>query len=334
MPDAKVREVAQGIFLLHLPLPMKPTIVNVYLVRGSADEDADAEWALVDTGVGSKDSIAAFRECLELAGCRPEQLNKIIVTHHHPDHFGSAGPYKELCDAEVFVHPAEWERSQSFMPADRPRWVIDWFEAHGIPVDRFANIPGQRDFWQGLYRTAAPDVDLADGLEIAVGDRILRAVWTPGHADGHCVMYLPRERVMIAGDHLLPRITPHVGFGPRTEGDPLGDFLASQRKIQKLDVDCVLPAHGGVFEDHVKRSNQIIHHHEVRLSEMLGFLRRGPRTGYDLARHAFGFDDDSPVTYQFPATFETLAHVEHLKTLGKVVSEQDRYGVIRYAISA
>ncbi len=333
MSESKVREVYPGIFLLHLPLPMKPTIVNVYLVRGSREERDDCEWALVDTGIGSKDSYAAFQTCLEEAGCRPEQLSKIVVTHHHPDHFGSAKPFKDLTGADVYIHPAEWERSQTFMPAERPAWVMDWFTAHGLPWERFGRIPKQRDFWQGLYRTVEPDVELSDGFEIAVGDRTLEAVWTPGHADGHCVIYLREERIMIAGDHLLPRITPHVGFGPSTKGNPLGDFIASQEKIQELDVGLVLPAHGGVFEDHIKRSNQIIQHHKVRLEEMIDILRRGPHTGYEIARRAFDFDDDSPVTYQFPATFETLAHLEYLRNEGKVKTEEDGNGVILYGLA-
>jgi glyoxylase-like metal-dependent hydrolase (beta-lactamase superfamily II) len=333
MSEAKVREVYPGVFLLHLPLPMKPTIVNVYLVRGSREEDPGAEWALVDTGIGSKDSIATFQSCLEIVGCRAEQIRKIVVTHHHPDHFGSAKPFQELTGADVYVHPAEWERSQHFMPSDRPQWVMQWFESHGMPVDKFGRIPKQRDFWQGIYHPAAPDVELTDGAEIAVGERTLQAVWTPGHASGHCVVYLRDDGVMIAGDHLLPRITPHVGFSPASEGNPLGDFIASQKKIQKLDVELVLPAHGGVFEDHVKRSNQIIQHHHVRLEQILDILHRGPRNAYEVARRAFDFDDDSPVTYQFPATFETLAHLEHLRHDDKVSTETDRHGVILYGLA-
>jgi glyoxylase-like metal-dependent hydrolase (beta-lactamase superfamily II) len=333
MPDVKTREVHPGVFLLHLPLPMKPTIVNVYLVRGTREEHTDAEWALVDTGIGSQDSIATFKECLRIAGCAPPQLRKIVVTHHHPDHFGSAAPYKDMTGADVYVHPAEWQRSQHFMPAERPQWVMDWFAAHGMPLERFGRIPKQQDFWQGLYKPAPPDHELADGLRIPVGDRTLEAVWTPGHASGHCVVYLREERLMIAGDHLLPRITPHVGFGPASEGNPLGDFIASQRKIQALDVDLVLPAHGGVFEDHVKRSNQIIQHHHVRLAQIVDILRRGPRNGYEIARRAFDFDQDSPVTYQFPATFETLAHVEYLRHEGRVATREGKSGEILYGLA-
>jgi glyoxylase-like metal-dependent hydrolase (beta-lactamase superfamily II) len=314
--EPKLREVLPGIFLLHLPLPMKPTIVNVYLVRGGD------EWALIDTGMHSADSIAVFRSCLDEVGCAPEQVRAIICTHHHPDHFGTSRAYKELTGATLYLHRAEYERSQSFLPSDRPADAVRFFLAHGIPLSRFANVPRPSDIWGGLYVTAPPDVYIDDGDVIEVGDRRLEVVWTPGHAPGHCVIYLPAERAMIVGDHLLPKITPHVGVGPGSTGNPLGDFIASQRKIQAFDVDLVLPAHGGVFPDHRRRANQIIQHHHARLQDILDIVRRQSHHAYDVARHAFSFDSDSPLTYQFPATFETLAHLEYLRHEGQVTTAE------------
>lgn len=314
--DAKVREVFPGIFLLHLPLPMKPTIVNVYLLR-SGDE-----WALIDTGLNSTDSIETFGAALQTVGCPPAKLRKIICTHHHPDHFGTSKTYKEMTGAQLYLHAAEYDRAQSFAPSERPQKAIDFFRSHGIPLHRFAHIPRQHDFWAGLYVTTSPDVFIKDGDVIRVGDLDVEVIWTPGHAPGHCVMYVRQHRIMIVGDHLLPKITPHVGFTPGSVEDPLGDFLDSQRKVQRFEVDLVLPAHGGIFTDHRHRANQIIHHHESRLQEMLDVLRRTPRTGYDVASRAFGFDIESPITYQFPATFETLAHLEYLRHRGRVSRER------------
>jgi glyoxylase-like metal-dependent hydrolase (beta-lactamase superfamily II) len=314
--EPKVREVVPGIFLVHLPLPMKPTIVNVYLLRGGD------EWALVDTGMNSADSIATFKAALDEVGCAPQRLRKIICTHHHPDHFGTSKAYKELTGATLYLHRAEYERSHHFLPSDRPAEAVQFFLAHGIPLQRFVHVPRPSDIWSGLYVTAPPDVFIDDHDVIEVGDFRIEVVWTPGHAPGHCVMYLPEQRVMIVGDHLLPKITPHVGFAPGSVGNPLADFLASQRKVQEFDVDLVLPAHGGVFADHRHRANQIIQHHRVRLQDMLDIARHQMHTAYDLARRAFAFDVDSPLTYQFPATFETLAHLEYLRHEGKLTTEQ------------
>jgi glyoxylase-like metal-dependent hydrolase (beta-lactamase superfamily II) len=314
--EAKVREVGPGIFMVHLPLPIRPTIVNVYLVRGGD------EWALIDTGVNSPDSIVTFKEALGTVGCAPEQIRKIISTHHHPDHYGASKAFKELTTAEVSLHREEYARTFTFAPIIRPEGVMDYFIANGLPVDRWAHIPSPHEFWSSLYVTIEPDVYINDGDVISFGDREIEVVWTPGHSPGHCVMYLRRERVMIAGDHLLPKITPHVGYYGANVPNPLGDFLDSQRKIQRLEVDFVLPAHGGVFRDHRYRANQIIQHHYARCQAMLDFIRRRPHTAYDIARDAFEFDLDSPIFVQFPATFETLAHLEYLRLDGKAVKEE------------
>jgi len=128
--DAKFREVVPGIYLVHLPLPMKPTIVNVYLLDGGA------EWGLIDTGMNSADSITTFTEVLAQVGCAPERLRKIICTHHHPDHFGTSKVYKDLTGAQLYLHPAEYARSQTFLPSDRPEEAVRFFLAHGIPLHK------------------------------------------------------------------------------------------------------------------------------------------------------------------------------------------------------
>ncbi len=315
MTDAKVREVSPGVFVVHLPLPMRPTIVNITLLH-SRDE-----WAVVDTGVNTRDSMAAFESALQQVGCPPEKIRKLICTHHHPDHFGSSKAYKELTGAEVYLNPLEFEASKHYAPTTRSAAAIQFFLQNGIPLHRFAKVPSPGEFWAQLYVPVAPDHFIDDGDVIRVGDLELEVVSTPGHTPGHCVLYLRQQRVMIVGDHLLPKITPHVGIFPGGPTNPLADFLDSQRKVQGFDVSLILPAHGGIYTDHRHRANQIIHHHEYRMQEMLDIVRRQPRTAYDVASLAFGFDAESPLTIQFPATFETLAHLEYLRSIGKVARD-------------
>ena len=310
-PDVKTREVSPGFHLVYLPLPMRPTIVNVYLVDGGS------EWALIDTGMNTSDSVSAFLAALEHVGCRPESIRKIVCTHHHPDHFGTSRPYRDLCRADVFLHPLEAERVTSFLPQARSAETARFFQRNGIPLERFANIPSPGEFWKGMYEPARPDHPLSDRLRIPIGERELEAVWTPGHSPGHCVMVFRKEKVLIVGDHLLPKITPHVGIVSENAGDPLGDFLASLRKLGELDVETVLPAHGAVYHDHRKRVSQLIEFHEYRMQVMLDIVRGRPRTAYETALEAFDLTRESPFQQQFPATFETLAHLEHMRLQGR-----------------
>jgi glyoxylase-like metal-dependent hydrolase (beta-lactamase superfamily II) len=310
--DVKVRQIAPGFYLLHLPLPMKPTIVNVYLVDGGS------EWALIDTGMHTQESLEAFSAALETVGVRPEEIRKIVCTHHHPDHFGTSGPYRALCHAEVFLHPLEVDASEFFSRMTRSEETARFFLRNGIPLDNFAHIPPPGEFWAGMYAPATPDHALGDGARIPVGEREIEVVWTPGHSPGHCVMYFREQKTIIVGDHLLPKITPHVGITSDVAQDPLGDFLASLRKVGELDVELVLPAHGGAYHDHRKRVAQLVEFHEYRMQVMLDLVRGRPRTAYEVALEAFDLTPASPFQQQFPATFETLAHLEHMRRQRRV----------------
>ena len=188
---------------------MKPTIVNVYLVRGGD------EWALIDTGMNSADSIATFRDgarrrsAARPSGCARSSARTIIPITSAPRRPTRSSPARRsTCTA-----PSTSARRAS-CPATgrRRRCASSWPTASRCSASR--NVPRPGDIWGGLYVTGAPDVHIDDGDVIRVGDRRVEVVWTPGHAPGHCVIYLREQRVMIVGDHLLPKITPHVGFAP------------------------------------------------------------------------------------------------------------------------
>ena len=116
-------------------------------------------------------------------------------------------------------------------PSQNPD-AVAFFHTHGFPVDKYP-IEGMRPVWMGTDQynpLPVPDKYLSDGDIIPVGDRKLEVIWTPGHAPGHCVIYLREEQVLIVGDHLLPKITPHVGLYPDATGDPLGHCAVPQRR--------------------------------------------------------------------------------------------------------
>lgn len=319
-----LNQPSPGIYVVHLPLPMKPSIINVTLIDGGG------EWALVDTGIDTEDSHAALLAAMREVGCERAALRQILVTHHHPDHFGASAWLQESFGARVVMHHVEYESSTHYAPGRRGEESIAFFHLHGLPMDRFARVPSPGEFWAKLYRPAVPEAYLSDGDVVRVGNIEFEVVTTPGHTGGHCMLYARDRRLLISGDHLLPKITPHVGFFPGGPADPLGNFLDSQRKARALEVDIVLPAHGGTYSHHRQRIDQILQHHEYRLLEILDSIRRKPLTGYEAARIAFGFDLEAPLTMQFPATFETLAHLERLCHAGKARREEQG-GQVRYS---
>ncbi|MGH7865945.1 MAG: MBL fold metallo-hydrolase [Candidatus Binataceae bacterium] len=315
--SAKIVEVHPGIYEIFLPLPMRPTIINVWLV------DCHGKWALIDTGMNSPESVATLEEAFGHLGLKIEDLDVLIGTHHHIDHFGASSEIHRRSGATTYLHPLEAERAGRMLmfgrigPGDRPESRA-FFESHGFPVDQFPTA-GMRPGWMGtsMYNPVThPDHTIEDGDVLEIGDRKFEAVWTPGHTPGHNVIYLRKEKVMIVGDHLLPKITPHVGIYPDSPGNPLGDFLKSQLKVQKFDVELVLPAHGGVYKDHRHRANQIIEHHRYREAEMLDLVKHKPQTAFEVASQVFG-DEDRPIFHIMAATFETLAHLEYSHLNGR-----------------
>jgi glyoxylase-like metal-dependent hydrolase (beta-lactamase superfamily II) len=309
--STKVVEVHPGIYEIFLPLPMRPTIINVYLV------DCHGAWALIDTGMNSPESVRTLEDAFAQVGIKLEDLDALIATHHHIDHFGASGVIRQRSHAATYVHPLEVERASRMLmfgkmgPGDRPESRA-FFMMHGFPIEQYPPT-GMRPAWMGtsMYTPVTePEHPTGDGDLIKVGDRTFEVIWTPGHSPGHNVMYLRKEKVLIVGDHLLPKITPHVGIYPdNPEGNPLGDFINSQLKVQRFDVEKVLPAHGGVYSDHRHRANQIIEHHRYREAEMLDLVKQRPKTAFEVAQEVFG-GEERPIFHVMAATFETLAHLQ------------------------
>ena len=316
MSEPKVREVYPGVFVIHLPLPMRPTIVNVTLLH-SGDE-----WALVDTGVNTRrqhrgvdGGVAAGRlragedrqDDLHASSSRPLRLLEGLQGAHR----------RGALPAPARVRSA---RSTSRRRgAARRRFASS--SQNGIPLHRFVNVPSPGEFWDELYRPTAPDHFMDDGDIIRVGSFELEVITTPGHTPGHCVLYLRQQQLMIVGDHLLPKITPHVGVFPGRTDQPARRFhrLAAQGAAlrRRPRAAGARRASTPTTATAPTRSSSTTTTACRRCSTS---IRRQARTAYDVATIAFAFDSDSPLTFQFPATFETLAHLEYLRATGKARS--------------
>jgi glyoxylase-like metal-dependent hydrolase (beta-lactamase superfamily II) len=235
----------------------------------------------------------------------------------------------------VHIHSLELERVERMLsferssPLERPE-TREFFVRNGFPIERFTT-DGLKPQWMGtgLYDPARkPDVLITDGEVIRVGRREFEVIWTPGHSPGHCVIYMRSEKVLIVGDHLLPKITPHVGLLPGGPPNPLGDFIASQGKVKLPEVELVLPAHGAVYRNHRRRADELIEHHMSREAAILDVIARGPYTAFSVASEVFG-GEERPIFHVIAATFETLAHLEYSRECGRAL-RIERDGCVFY----
>ena len=324
---AKTRHVSPGVVEVFLPLPSKPSIINVFLI-----DCGNGEWALVDTGVALESSRVAFRGALAAEGIEPAAVTTLLGTHHHPDHFGASADFRACGGTAVYLHPKEKEQIEYARSAPATD-MLTHGRRHGMPIPKdVQGAPKPSEVWAGTFDpTLEIDHFLEDGEILHLGNKRLQVVWTPGHTPGHCCFLDLDDRTLFVGDHLLPKITPHIGVFARGPQNPLGDFLASQEKVAALDAGLVCPAHGPVYSTHRKRAHQIIAHHEHRLREILDVVRQAPETAFGTAAQVFEwvFRDPEARMQKGAAFMETLAHLHLLEARGDVRAQEDD-GVVRF----
>ncbi len=168
-------------------------------------------------------------------------------------------------------------------------------------------------------------VEQGDLLDLA--GREMFVLHTPGHTPDHFCLHDPDAGLFIAGDHVLPSITPHIS-GISTSEDPLLSFFYSLDRVGEISgIKRVLPAHGHPFGDLRKRTDAIKRHHFERL-EKIGEISRElgrPASVDEFSRHLF-----KPRSWGWMAESETYAHLEHLRHAGEAERHRDKRGVLLY----
>src|SRR5881398_117327 len=284
-----------GIRRLTLPLPTGPKHVHCYLVDGT----------LFDTGLG-----------LGEAPWGSVDVARIAITHFHPDHVGGAEAAAAATGAPVFQGALDYAQCERVWGSDDwPERMAAWFATHGVPTAAANDLIEQGHAFAPFIRYALDPELLYEGSELD-GWSVLEL---PGHADGH--LGFLRDGVLIAGDHLLQRISPAVGLYPESRPDPLGDYLASLERTVELAPRVVYPGHGEPIHDAAARARELIAHHRERLDVTAAALSGEPRTAYDVSLTVFGAEL-GPTQRRF-AVAETLSHLERLVREGRAARGGD-----------
>ena len=276
---------------------------------------------MIDTGFFTQPSFDSLKTGLKNLGIAFTDITTIIITHVHPDHFGLAGRIKQLSPhTQVVMHRWESELIDSRYVHffDLQEKLGAMLERHGVPhydvsIFKSASMP-TLDF----VRATFPDRTFFGGEIISTGIFDLEIIWTPGHSIGHICIYEPQNRILFSGDHVLPVITPNIGYHVESGDDPLGDYLNALHKIKNLPVTKVLPAHQNIFKDLRRRIDAINEHHKKRKNEILEVLKKVPFKAYDISAQLRWNIPDSdwenlPVLQKRIAVMETIAHLESLR---------------------
>jgi glyoxylase-like metal-dependent hydrolase (beta-lactamase superfamily II) len=318
--NAPVTEVAENIYQVQLPLPFALRIVNCYLLRG------DDGWAVIDSGLHTAEGEAAWRAAFEQLAIAPGDLRQLVVTHHHPDHYGMAGWLQDWNGAPLTIYASAAEQAM----IERTWWIPDdavrqEFLTHlqkaGVQDEMLAGIAtvvGEiRLRTRPLARTFTT---LAADDDLLLAGRRLRVILGSGHSIAQVMLYDERERLLFCADHVLMKITPNIGIWPGTQADPLGDFLASLRALAALEVRLGLPAHRNVIHEWQERLLELRRHHDERLTHIAEAVGAGA-TPVQAAQAIFNFEKFTFHEMRF-AVAEALAHLEYLRLRGFLVREE------------
>jgi glyoxylase-like metal-dependent hydrolase (beta-lactamase superfamily II) len=320
--------LAPGIRWLRMPLPFALDHINLWLIEESAG------WTLVDTGLGNRATRDLWKSSFDaaLAG-RP--IERVVVTHYHPDHAGNAAWLCERFSAPLWMTRGEFltvhavlHGVASFSAAASSAL----FRANGMEPAAAAALLARGDLYRKLVPAFPPHHRrLMEGANVNLGGEDWRVIVGFGHAPEHASLYCERHNVLISGDMLLPKISTNVAVRPIDPmADPLGLFLASIRRYRDLPEDVlVLPSHGIPFRGARARVAALEAHHEERLDALVTACAAAPKSAADLLEVLFRRKLDS--SQIFFAMGEAIAHAHHLFYAKRLHRSVDAYGVARFS---
>jgi len=312
-------EVAPGVHRIPLPMPNDGLrAVNVYAILGPAGV------VLIDGGWRVAAAADALNDALSGLGLTAAEVGRCLVTHHHRDHLSLAVQLRRESGVRLGLGAGERgnleiARSITYEPLATQLRLLA--AAGAEPLVKQLTGDGSHSVDPVDYED--PDDWLADAQVVEAADRRLRVVSTPGHTRGHVVYVDDAADLMFTGDHVLPHITPSIGFEADQAPSPLADYLASLARTLAEPDRLMLPAHGPAGGSVHARTVELLEHHETRLSRTRAAVRDGAATAYQAARalrwtrRGRHLDELDPLN-QMLAVIETAAHLQVLHAQGRI----------------
>ncbi len=308
--DGEVLEIRDGLFWVRMPIPIPGLdYINLYLI-----EDTNG-WTLVDTGLNTKEIRDLWRHIFD-THLKGKPVTRVICTHFHPDHLGQAGWITHKWNTPLSMTFGEWSfgRMLYLEAADEtPQAVIDHYSSVGFDDAMLKRV---RDRGFSHFKNAVSPVPLGftrleDGDRLRIGKREWQVIVGRGHSPEHACLYAADEKILISGDQVLPRITPHIGIYPSEPfANPLKKFIDSIEIFEKLPEDTlVLPAHNDVFQGLHNQLDYYKSHHEDRLNRLL-MACASPQSAHDLLPVLF--DRELNENDKGMGIAEGLAHCHYL----------------------
>ena len=325
-PGALV-EIAPGIQWARIPLPFRLDHINVYLI------DDGGGWAVLDTGLGNE-ATRALWEAMAQGSLAGRHLTRLIVTHHHPDHIGLAGWLCERFDVPLLTSQTSYLAclNVSLSPgALDAKPYRDFYLRHGLDPASTQRVATQGHGYLKMVSGLPPTFErVVAGDTLVIGGRSFEVLAGNGHAPEQVMLYCAADKVFLAADQVLAKITPNISvWAVEPTGDPLGLYLRSLAELKaRIPADAlVLPGHQLPFHGLHARVDELIAHHAKRCALIAEACREAPRSAAELVPVLFTRQlDPHQMSFAFS---ETLAHVNFMLGRGELAWAEDSDEVAR-----
>lgn len=326
---------AAGIHRLAIPTPFMVGRVNAYLIE-------DSPLTLVDSGPNSARALDELEQALAAHGHAVEDIELLVISHQHIDHFGLAAILARRSGAQV----AALDAVAPFLAGySREAELEDLFAEelmlrHGVPAEVVTVLRAVSAGFRGWGQAVEVTQPLRDGGALELRERTLRVLHRPGHSPSDTVFHDERRGILLSADHLIGHISSNPLLArPLDAGEHVPDrvdvdrrphalltYIASLERTKAMELSLVLPGHGRPITDHVALIDERLRMHDRRAEKIGRLIAERPRSAHEIAQELWG---NVAVTQAYLTLSEVLGHVDLLLRDGAVV-EQDDGEVVRF----
>ncbi len=327
-------EIFPKLYWMRTNLPFELDHVNIWLLQGNNG------FSIIDAGFNYPATLEAWEGVFKHV-IGSQKVENVFITHFHPDHFGLGGWLAERTGVTVQMTAPEYNIARA-LTSDESEVKLDalyrpYYISAGLSKEQVEEMLGRRfTYKKVVHAIPASFTEVKPGETVTLGDKQWLIIGGYGHSPQHASLYNAADKIFIAGDMVLPDISPNISFFPDKyfADDPVGAYLDTLEDIRKQVPDdvLVLPSHGVPFRGLHRRIDELKYHHERRLEKLRKVVAEGPVTGHQAMTGLFSHRILSKSHDIFFALGETLAHLVYEERAGRIVKTV-KDGVSQYQLA-